>query len=67
MTALTSTKFTLKFDRETVLFVSYLAVDPDNRDYFRHFSMEKSVYDELGRPETITVTVEPGDRLNGLG
>ena len=28
------------------------------------FKMDKSVWEDMGSPETITVTIEPGDALN---
>ena len=41
--------------------------------YYRHqddtpvdttISIRRSDYDDMGRPDTITVTIEPGDHLN---
>lgn len=36
--------------------------DADGRDH--HFFLDKTVWEDLGSPETITVTVEIGDKLN---
>ena len=30
----------------------------------RTLSMEYDTWEEMGRPNTVTVTIEPGDRLN---
>lgn len=36
--------------------------DPEDDTLLR---LERAVADDLGNPERITVTVEPGDQLNG--
>jgi hypothetical protein len=37
----------------------------DDDDFRRHLViLDPEIYDDLGRPEYITVTIEPGDRLN---
>lgn len=38
---------------------------PDNWSPGIETVLSVETWDELGRPERITVTVEPGDRLNG--
>lgn len=36
--------------------------DPDGSGPF--LTLTADVFEDMGRPETITVTIEPGDRLN---
>lgn len=38
----------------------------DDADYILHekHKMRGDIWEEMGRPDTITVTIEPGDKLN---
>lgn len=65
MTTLQSTKCTLKFLNTDPWCAYYRAKDEDRPDFKRLVVMDNETYEELGRPLTITVTIEPGDRLNG--
>jgi hypothetical protein len=49
-----------------VFFFSYEEAEMDDpaTSTDRAFSLSREDWDEFGRPEVITVTVEPGDRLN---
>jgi len=49
-------------DRHVVIFRS---TDEDNPEYYRSHSMERSHFEDLGSPTIITITVEPGDTING--
>lgn len=39
--------------------------DPDDPNRHRIITLDSKVWDELGRPNQITITLEPGDLLNG--
>lgn len=59
-----STK-TRRFPSETIPF-DCEAPDEDDEFYLRHqFFLHHQVWKDMGSPETITVTIEPGDKLNG--
>lgn len=64
MTTLQSTKFTLDIywaENETAAYF-------DNGDIGSarmSLRVPKDVWEDMGAPATITVTIEPGDRLNG--
>jgi hypothetical protein len=54
----------LRSTSDSVLF-DYGDPDEDARD--SSLALDFGVWDEMGRPETITVMVEPGDKLNEEG
>jgi hypothetical protein len=39
--------------------------DEDTQDLLSSVWVNKQTFDDLGQPDQITVTIEPGDRLNG--
>jgi hypothetical protein len=48
--------------------VSHFAPEPDEDSVpgvVKDLYMPNAKFEELGSPDTITVTVEPGDKLNG--
>lgn len=66
MTSLTKTRTVLEFvgiDEEEGPTFTQL---PDEGEEFRSHivSLDPEVYEDMGRPEVITVTIEPGDLLN---
>lgn len=38
--------------------------DPDENPPFTELGIPVDVYEDMGQPDTITVTIEPGDKLN---
>lgn len=63
--ALTLYKFTLERDDygSAAESQSFVSSEPDGRDPQRVFCFESVVWREMGEPDTITVTIEPGRRL----
>lgn len=66
MIPLTSTRSILHLDGPAVgmegVRFARIVDEPDEPQ--RHVSIDADLWDELGKPETITVTIEPGDLLN---
>lgn len=44
--------------------VKYLRLDDDTQAVRQSIGITPEKFEDLGRPDTITVTVDPGDRLN---
>lgn len=42
----------------------FRATDEDTHAYHRRVYIDHNTWDDLGRPDTITVSIEPGDTLN---
>lgn len=66
MSTLTKTQFPAGLavvDQQEAAFVT--ASDADDPAYWRTVSMDLHLWRELGEPDMITVTIEPGDLLNG--
>lgn len=38
--------------------------DPDSDDYYRQIQIDRTTFEDLGSPLIVTITIEPGDRLN---
>lgn len=62
-----STRFTL--DKSPELPVSDTVTfghrhDPDEPDRFRMITIDREVWEDMGTPDTITITIEPGDTIN---
>lgn len=57
---LSQTRTVMKFNEQTGVFCT------DNDDGFRYqeFQMDDDVYEDMGSPDTITVTITVGDQLN---
>lgn len=49
---------------KNVVLFSYKFEEGEEQTDFREVRMLKRDWDDLGNPETITATIEPGDRLN---
>ena len=66
MVVLTKTQSVLDYDQEGFGQVRF--VSPDDKDEFdqprKDFWFAHETYADLGEPDTITVTIEPGDKLN---
>lgn len=47
--------------------VSFVSDHEDGEVPWRHtgMSLDKSVWHDMGKPDVITITIEPGDKLNG--
>jgi hypothetical protein len=39
--------------------------DDDTQQIYYEVILPRSQWDEMGEPDTITITIEPGDKLNG--
>lgn len=61
---LTKTRITLSFvwQADTRAIFSY---DPDESGNPIFWAIEAEKWLEMGKPETVTVTIQPGDNLNG--
>jgi len=47
-----------------IFFVAYGYVDEDSLSPIQVLSIPREKYEDMGEPEYITITIEPGDRLN---
>ena len=54
----------LSWENEGSTVVIFRGTDEDIPSYYRSHTMERDHWEELGRPEEITLTIEPGDTLN---
>ena len=61
---LTKTQTVMEFDLVDSGHVYFSSKDDDTSDRLRGFNMEENDWNDMGSPLEITVTVEPGDRLN---
>lgn len=65
---LTKTRKVLTFFTETEAELLFSAEVADDEVYGRTlYPLSKQDWEDMGRPETITVSIEPGDRLNDGG
>jgi len=55
-------------NNDKTMLVTFQSIDHDapakDRGRSRYCSIERADWEDMGSPETITVTVEPGDTLN---
>jgi hypothetical protein len=61
---LVRTQFLARRTRAGRQTVAFRMTDPDDTSVQRTVSIERDQYDEMGQPEVVTVTIEPGDHLN---
>lgn len=45
--------------------VTFVATDDENPENARSVAFPVSVWEDMGSPDVVTLTVEPGDLLNG--
>lgn len=46
--------------------VAFIVLPEDDEEEVSHLlNLPRDLWEEMGQPETITMTVEPGDKLNG--
>lgn len=67
MNTLTKTRSVLTFQGADEFYARYISdiSDEEEGGSLRHVSyLRVDLWDEMGRPDTITLTVEPGDLLN---
>lgn len=62
MNALVKHRVVVKLDAEMRKFVSFVA-DTEGPDY-EEVTLPRNLWEDMRKPETITITVEPGDTLN---
>lgn len=65
MAVMTKTEFVLDIAYVTTQVASFYPSGDDDRRPGPTLLMPRSTYDDLGEPQVITVTVVPGDNLNG--
>lgn len=53
-------------DDHSVGFTNFDYDEPDDQDY-NVLTIPRSLWEDMGRPKTITISVVPGDRLNTAG
>lgn len=65
MATLQSTKVVMEQRYEWPDRVVFVALDPDLPDYRRRMTIDPDIWRDMGSPDVITVTIKPGDKLNG--
>lgn len=65
-TLMSISRMTRRFSAVTIPFDCHMPDDdPDDEVQEHQFFLDRGVWEDMGKPETITVTVEKGDKLNG--
>lgn len=66
MSALSKARSVLDLDGASANYATFSSRDEDTRKILRTATISAQDYAEMGRPEQVTVTIEPGDRLNDV-
>ena len=64
MSGLTKARSVLDFSRGGTTHVTFASKDEDTGEVQRSVIIRLQDYEDMGRPEQVTITIEPGDRLN---
>lgn len=66
MPALSKTRTVLNIvgDPSEIFGVNFESRDEDNLEHWRFMGVDHGIWGELGKPDVVTVSVEPGDLLN---